>query len=188
MEGQENIENLVIGNMVARQVPHAVEVPGPGGIGKERKFTVTDSRKLDVTYVVNGEQTGDPLDRQLPAWYVPQGIDHLLPRLVAPWGRNTYLVAVYNPEKREIYQKYVDVEGLRNQSVQGQERLVMVVTTRMGMSGERTRHFIDPESFDWLGSVNEEDGLEIWPSDPDTLKQIWENPDLSAPDARQRDE
>jgi hypothetical protein len=186
VEGQEKAENLVIGNMLARQVPHSVPVPGPGGIGQQKGFTVVDSRKLDVTYVVDGTKTGDPLNRQLPAWYVPQAVDHLLPRLVAPWGRNTYLVAVYNPEKREIYQKYVDVEGLRNETVQGQSRLTMVVTTRLGLSGPRTRHFIDPETFQWIGSVNEEDGIELWPTDAETLKEIWKDVDLTVPDARQR--
>lgn len=186
VEGQEMAENLVIGNMLARQVPHSVPIPGPGGIGREKGFTVVDSRKLDVTYVVNAVQTGEPLNRQLPAWYLPQAIEHLLPRLVAPWGRNTYLVAVYNPEKREVYQKYVDVEGLRNEMVQGQERLVMVVTTRLGFSGPRTRHFVDPESFDWLGSVSEEDGLEIWPTNAQTINEIFKDANLTVPDVRQR--
>src|SRR5690606_1101748 len=97
------------------------------------------------------------------------------------------LVAVYNPEKREIYQQYVDVEGPLTQQVQGEQRVVMVVSTRMGLSGPPTRHFIDPNTYEWLGSVNEEDGLEIWPADAETLRQIWEDPDLSAPDARQRE-
>src|SRR5690606_18022778 len=117
-------ENLVVGTMRARQVPRSVTVPGPGGIGSERGFTVVDARRLEGTFVVNGVQTGAPLTRQLPAWYLPQAINHLLPRLVAPWGRNTYLVAVYNPEKREIYQQYVDVEGPLTQQVQGEQRVV----------------------------------------------------------------
>lgn len=180
-------ENLVVGTMRARQMPVKVEVPGPGGLGKESKFTITDSRRLDVTYVINGVQTNDPLSRQLPAWYVPQAVEHLLPRLVAPWGRNTYLVAIYNPAQREIYQQYIDVEGLRNEKVQDQTRLVMVVTTRIGLAGAKTRHFIDPDSFTWLGSISEEDGLEILPSDAATLRQIWEEPELEAPDARSRE-
>ena len=166
----------------------AVQAPRPGGLGVERGFTVTDQRRLEVTYVVNGVQTSDPLNRQLPAWYVPQAVEHLLPRLVAPWGRNTYLTAVYNPEKREVYQLYVDVEGLRNEKVQDQTRMVMVVSTRLGLSGARRRHYIDPDNFAWLGSISEEDGLEIWPSDAETLRQIWESPELTPPDARAREQ
>ena len=107
IEGKDNIENMVIARMRARQMPQGVAVPGPGGIGQEKKFIVVDSRTLDVTFVVNGVQTAAPLNRQLPAWYVPQAVEHLLPRLVAPWGRNHYMVAVYNPEKREVYQQVV---------------------------------------------------------------------------------
>jgi hypothetical protein len=187
IEQKPSAENLVVGLMRAKQMPRKIEMPGPGGLGRQSGFTVTDVRRLEVTYVMNGVQTNEPLNRQLPAWYIPQAAEHLLPRLVAPWGRNTYLVAVYNPEKREVYQKYVDVEGLRNERVQDEMRLVMVVTTRVGLSGPRTRNFVDPDTYRWLGSVSEEDGLEIWPSDAQTLRQIWENPQLTAPDARPRE-
>ncbi len=186
VDGEKSAEYLVIGRMRARQMPQAVVVPKAGGLGTEKGFTVSDSRKLDVTYVADGVQAGAPLNRQLPAWYIPQGVEHLLPRLVAPWGRNTYLVAVYNPEKREIYQQYVDVEGLRNETVRGQQRLVMLVTTRTGLSGSKTRHLIDPDTYRWLGSENPDEGLEIWPSDAATLQEIWGDPDLSVPDPRER--
>lgn len=183
-DGKLKGDNVVVGMMRGRRVPQRVRVPREGGLGTTELIDLVDARKLEVTTVVNGVQTDAPMVRQLPAWYIPAAVEHLLPRIAARWGKNTYLVAVYNPEKREIYQQYLDVEGLKNENIQGQTRLVIVVTTRLGLSGPRTRHFIDPEAYTWLGSVNEESKVELWPSDKETLIKIWENPELSPPDAR----
>ena len=186
VDGQRKADNLVVGTMRGRRVPQKVRIPRPGGLGFQDAMDLVDARKLDVTFVVNGQQA-EPLARQLPAWYLPAAVDHLLPRIVARWGEKTYLVAVYNPEKREVFQQYVDVGPLAQETVNGQRRTVRAVTTRMGLGGKPVRHFVDPETYAWLGSVDEGAGVSVWPTDRQTLQQIWSNPELTAPDARQGD-
>lgn len=166
----------MIGQMRSRTVPRQVQVPRPGGLGTETVMDIVEQRKLEVTYTLDGEVQGDPLVRQLPAWFVPQAADHLLPKLVAPWGEGEYMIAVYAPERREVMNKYLDVAPPRRMTTPGgEQRLVMLVTTRLGLAGAPTRHYVDAETYEWLGSVNEETDLQIWPSSREEIAQVWQD-------------
>ncbi|MEL7237567.1 MAG: hypothetical protein AAGK78_01800, partial [Planctomycetota bacterium] len=102
---------LVVGTMRSRQVP--VRRPNPNPLGMPRELIeILDDRKLEVTYSVDGAVRGEPENFALPAWYVPQAIDHLLPRLLAPWGEADYMVNVYDPAQRLTINQYVDVSGV----------------------------------------------------------------------------
>lgn len=171
-DGQISQEGFVAGSMTARRVPKKVRVPRATGVGADEVMEIVDERRLEVSVSV-GDEPPTSLVRELPAWYLQQAMAHLLPRLVAPWGRRTYLVAVYNPEQTEIWQQYVDVEGPRNETVFGEKQLVMIVTTRMGLSGDPTTHYISTDGYRWLGSMNEATGVEIRPVDEATLRSVW---------------
>lgn len=186
----------VIGQMRSRLVPKRYEIPSAIGLGTEVVFDMIEQRQLDVTYAVGmeGEDAdasdfdararlqlaGDPLVRQLPAWFVPQAVDHLLPRLVAPWGEKKYLIAVYAPDRREVWSKYIDVAPPRTVRLPGDrgERLVLIVTTRLGLNGDATRHFIDSQTYEWLGSVTDATATEVWPCDREEIEEVWRDTPL----------
>lgn len=165
----------VIGQMRTRTVPRQVQVPRPGGLGSQTMMDIVERRKLEVTYTLDGE-VQDTVVRQLPAWFVPQAADHLLPRLVAPWGEAQYMIAVYAPDRREVMNKYIDVAPPRQMTTPaGERRLVMLVTTRLGLAGAPTRHYVDAESYAWLGSVNDETGIRIWPGTREDIAEVWQD-------------
>ena len=185
VDGEHQGEGFVVGSMTARQVPRRVDVPSETGVVSQPLIDVVQERKLEVSFAVSGAPESQSLTRELPAWYVPQVLEHLLPRLVAPWGQKTYLVAVYDRERMEVWQVYVDVEGPREEVVDGEKRLVIVVSLRQGLSGSRTRHFIDPYEYNWLGSVNDATGVEVWPTDAQTINSLWKGADLSRPETQE---
>ena len=182
-DGKIEDSNVVVGTMTAKTVPKKVRVPRAGGVGFEDQIDLVDDRRLDVTYAGQAVDQSQTLTRQLPAWYLPQATEFLLPRLVAWYGPRKYLVAVYAPDRKEVWQQYVDVEGPRSETVNGERREVYIVTTRLGLSGSRTRHYVSPQTFQWLGSVAD-DGVENWPSDAATIRAKFPDARITAPDAR----
>lgn len=172
-DGEIEQEGFVVGSMTGRKVPKKVRVPRSTGAGFDEVMEIVDDRRLEVSVSVGDEPPEEPTVRELPAWYLQQAMTHLFPRLVAPWGQRTYLVAVYDPTRTEVWQQYVDVEGPRNETINGQKQLVMVVTTRMGLSGNPTTHYISTGEYRWLGSVNEATGVQIQPVDRQTIQKIW---------------
>lgn len=172
-DGQIDQEGFVAGAMTARKVPQKVRIPRATGVGFDEVMDIIDERRLEISFSVGDGAPAAPVVRELPAWYLQQAMVHLLPRLVAPWGRRTYLIAMYDPARTEVWQQYVDVEGPRNETVQGEKQLVMIVTTRMGLSGDPTKHYISTDGYKWLGSVNEATGVEIQPVDRETIRSVW---------------
>ena len=184
VDGKVEASNVVVGTMSARTVPKKTRVPRAGGIGFEDRIDLVDDRRLQVSFAGEAIDKSQTLERELPAWYVPQAIEQLLPRLAAWYGPNKYLVAVYAPDRKEVWQQYVDVEPINSVPVHGVRREAIVVATRLGLGGSVTRHYVEPQTFKWLGSVGD-DGVENWPSDVATIRSIWDDANLAAPDARQ---
>jgi hypothetical protein len=172
-DGQIEQEGFVAGAMTARRVPQKIRIPRATGVGFDEAVDIVDERRLEVSFSVGDEAPAPPLVRELPAWYLQQAMVHLLPRLVAPWGRRSYLIAMYDPAQTEVWQQYIDVEGPRTETVHGTKQLVMVVTTRMGLSGDPTTHYISTDGYRWLGSINEATGVEIQPVDQETIRGVW---------------
>ncbi|MEM1013127.1 MAG: hypothetical protein AAGI46_13015, partial [Planctomycetota bacterium] len=154
----------VIGQMRSRRVPVRGEPQSRGpGLGERQTFEIKDQRKLEVVFTVDGNILGDPLERDLPAFYVPAAVDHLLPRLVATWGRDGYMVASYVPERREVMSRYLDVQPPAEVSVPGGgRREAYIVSSRIGFTGEPTRHYVDAETFNWLGSITPSQGVQVF--------------------------
>jgi len=159
---------MVIGQMRARRVPVRGEPVSRGpGLGKEPTFDIVDRRRLEVTFTLDGEIVGDTLERDLPAFYIPQAVDHLLPRLVATWkpGPAGYMVATYVPGRREVYSRYLDVAPAAEVTLPaGGRGRAIIVTSRLGHAGEPTRHYVDANDFTYLGSVTPGEGLQVIPT------------------------
>ncbi len=174
---------VVIGQMRSRKVPVRDLTPRGPGLGSTPTFDLVEQAELEVTFTLDGHVVGDPLVRQVPVFYVPRAIDHLLPRLLATWGKpQGYMVAAYAPDRREIFSRYLDVgePEVVTLPAGGQGRAI-VVTSRMGYSGQPTRHFIDPKTFVWLGSSTPSTSTQIYPVTREALEQalvgtaIWDD-------------
>ena len=164
----------VVGQLRTRNVPRVVERPRPGGLGVERLMDVVRQRQLDVTFTLDGEVQGDPMRRQLPDFYVPQAAEHLLPRLLAQRGAGQYMIAVYAPDRREIMSKYIDVgERQRLDTPGGEAAFVVPVDVRIGLAGTATRHFVEDQTWRWLGSDNPATDTQVIPSTRDAIDAIW---------------
>ena len=178
---------IVVGQMRSRRVPRPVETEPVAGVQPEQLIEIDELRELNVTFTLDGAPRGKPLRRRLPPWYVPAAVDHLLPRLVAPFGEKTYMVAVYAPGRREVMNQYVDVSAPRRPTSQDRADLpelavrddgdasprVIVVTTRLGLNGPPTRHYVGADAHGWLGSVNEESGTRVIPATREEIEAIW---------------
>jgi hypothetical protein len=121
-----------------------------------------------------------PIDRELPPWYLPQAIGHLLPRLVPLNEPRTFLFGSFVREKQEVMSRYVDVERARNVVFDGKTILVVPIKDRIGMEGSPTYHYLTPAGT-YVGSENEEARIVILPADEATLRRLWPDADLRAP-------
>ena len=169
---------VVVGQMRERRVPRPVEVVTDAGLRTRQVIGVDTRRELTVTHTLDGAIRGEPLRRELPPWYLPGAVDHLLPRLLAPWGADSYLVAVYAPGRREVMNKYVDVAGPALVTPPGAAAgdlpvRAFTVTTRLGVGGDPTVHYVAAEGYRWLGSVDGAGGTSVIPSTRDEVDAIW---------------
>src|SRR5207249_905931 len=67
---------------------------------------------VDV-YTLNVQTVGQrasvpPLKQDLPPWYLPQAMSHLLPRLLPLRSPKTFMFAVYVADSRKVMHRYVD--------------------------------------------------------------------------------
>ena len=143
-------------------------------------------RQVDVD-VLNAEQFGknrssEPFEQQLPVFYIPQALAHLLPRLVPRHEPAKYMFATYVPDKREVMARYVDVGVEQEVTLGGRQVMAIPVGDRIGFEGSVTTHYVNAAG-EYLGSVNPDTKVEILPSDAATLEQIWKNVDLTRPGA-----
>jgi len=143
-------------------------------------------RRTEV-YKLNAEQFGkdkstEPFVQQLPVFYIPEALAHLLPRLVPRKGAEKYMFASYVADKRSVMARYVDV-GLEQEATLGGQRITAIpVRDRIGLEGSATTHYVSATG-QYLGSVNTDSKVEILPSDAATLEQIWKSVDLTRPGA-----
>jgi len=121
-----------------------------------------------------------PLTRELPPFYLPQAIGHLLPRLFPLREPKGYLFATYVGDRREVMLRYIDVKPEREATIDGKKVRAVPVEDRLGLEGSVTTHYMDPEG-EYLGSINEETKVSILPTDAATLQQLWKEADLTRP-------
>lgn len=168
----------------------------------DRDFKVGDERSGDAkqppvrreenyTLTVNysgraGGAAGIPIQRQLPPFYLPQAMGHLLPRLVPLNEPKTYMFASYIGDQRELMRRYVDVLPEREVTLAGRTFRAIPVSDRIGLEGAATFHYLS-KGGEYLGSENPTAKIVILPADAETLQRIWANKaNLTRPEAPRR--
>lgn len=123
---------------------------------------------------------------QLPPWYLPQAIVHLLPRML-PKEPKSYMFSTYVSERAELMTRYTEVEAPRQVSIAGTRTLAVVVKDRVGLEGVVTSYYVSPEG-KYLGNemTVEIDGkkslIQVVPSDKATLEKMWSDAHLTRPE------
>ena len=82
-----------------------------------------------------GKTTGKPVTWDLPQWYLPQAIKHLLPRMLPLDKPQTYMFVTYISESHQLMSRYVDVGEAREISFNGQKVRAVAVQDRVGLEG-----------------------------------------------------
>jgi hypothetical protein len=167
----------------SRQIGRVLDPTLRGGDAQDPRqppVRQTETYTLNARHITRSE-TAEPVNRDLPPFYVPQAFGHLLPRLVPLHESKTYLFASYSGEMREVMLRYVDVEREREVTLEGRRVRAVPIAERFGIDGSPTIHYISPEG-EFLGTVNEETGLTILPTDAQTLQGLWDDATLTRPD------
>jgi hypothetical protein len=165
-----------------RQTERALDRDLPlGEKGDERNPPVRqeDVYTLSVT-TASTKVSPEPVTQQLPPFYLPQALGHLLPRLLPLNDPKTYMFASYVSDGRAVMTRYVDVERERGVTLGGRKLSAIPVRDRIGLEGSVTTHWMSPEGT-YLGSTNDDTKMAILPSDEPTLRKIWVDAKLTAP-------
>src|SRR5205814_8550627 len=125
----------------------------------------------------NGER---PKTVQLPPFYLPQAMGHLLPRILPRWDPKSYLFANYVPDLAEVAYRFVDVGPEQEVTLDGQKLHAISIKDRIGLEGSITTHYISPEG-KYLGSTNVDSDITILPTDRATLEKVWKDAVLDRP-------
>ncbi|MFT3785311.1 MAG: hypothetical protein QM770_03985 [Tepidisphaeraceae bacterium] len=147
---------------------------------KSGKFaSIKDDYKLQV-WTLSRKVALPPLSRDLPPFYLPQALQHLLPRLLPVGEPRTYLFALYVGSERNLMMEYVDVLPAQQVDLNGKSVLAVRIRTRLGLEGPATTHFVSVDG-QWLGTSDERLKTTTLPADEATLQKIWKNANLTRP-------
>ncbi|HMB95079.1 MAG TPA: hypothetical protein VKK61_03490 [Tepidisphaeraceae bacterium] len=149
------------------------------GIGAQRNVSVGEEYRLEVTKLARNVSS-QPAARDLPPFYLPQAINHLLPRVVPLREPKTYLFATWVSEAGQLMYRYIDVGEEQEVALGGKRVHAVPVKDRVGLEGAVTTHYISIDG-SYLGSVNEDSKIEILPTDAVTLGKLWQNVNLTRP-------
>ena len=146
---------------------------------------VREGRTLSVEQI-SSFQNLDPINRDLPPWYLPQAVSHLLPRIVSLKEPKTYMFAVYVSESREVMERYVDVGRPEDFVLNGQRIHAIPFRDRLGMEGSLTTHYVSATPdvqgrYTYMGSENKDTGISVVATDGPTLQKIWSDANLTRP-------
>jgi hypothetical protein len=124
--------------------------------------------------------TTEEVERDLPAFYQPQALAHLAPRLL-PLGRpRTYMMAQWVPAQQEVMARYLEVTPRRDVELAGRTVEAVTVKDRLGLDGIATEHYFDPAG-NYLGSRTPEARLEVTPITEEELAELWVGENIGAP-------
>jgi hypothetical protein len=145
----------------------------------DRIIDSRDEYKLQV-WTLSSKQADAPLQRELPPFYLPQTLGHLMPRLLPLTESQTYLFASYVSAERSVMLRYVDVLSARTVTIEDNTVLAVPVQERLGYEGDITTHYLTPEG-QWIGSVNERNKVVTVPATQEQLQKIWKDANLTRP-------
>ena len=131
-----------------------------------------------ATDVAGKSQT---ITRQLPRWYLPQALGHMLPRLLPLHEAKTYMFATYVSSEKEVLTRYVSVEPPQAVVLGGQSVRAVPIRDRITLEGTPTIHYFSPEG-QYLGSVTDATQTTLLASDESELKNIWKTDRLITAD------
>ena len=141
--------------------------------------TSRDLYTLDVT-IESKEAATPAVKKQLPPYYLPQAIGHVLPRLVPTNVPETFLAATYISDSKQVMLQYIDVRKLEPVTIAGRTFQAIPVVLRLGLEGAATTHYLSPRG-EWLGSRQELSDIVMVPVTSEQLLTIWKDADLSRP-------
>jgi hypothetical protein len=148
--------------------------------GQNPPVQIVDVFVLNVQKVAKRTNAA-PLKQDLPPWYLPQAMSHLLPRLLPIRSPKSFMFAVYVSDAGKVMHRYVEIGGEQPVELDGKQVLAIPISDRITLEGSKTIHYMSPEG-KYLGSVNKESKITILPTDASTLQKIWQNKaDLSRP-------
>lgn len=153
----------------------------------EQKNGVQPFREVDrYTLTVRSEgrsAVADPIEKQLPPYYLPQALGELLPRIVPLDNPTGYLFAGYSSDTRQLMMRYLDVKPEDSVKIDGQSVRAVAVVDKFGITGSPTTHYLTRRG-QYLGSVNIDSKVEMLPSDKETLEGIWKSLDFKGPEKK----
>ncbi len=146
---------------------------------------VRQGRTLEVQQISNAINAA-PISRDLSPWFLPQGIGHLLPRIISPKEPKTYMFAIFVSEAREVMERYIDVGRPDDFMLNGQRIHAIPIMDRIGLEGSVTTHYVSatPDAdgrYTSLGSENKTTHITTLATDAPTLQKIWSDVNLSRP-------
>lgn len=121
-----------------------------------------------------------PLNQEVPPFYLPAAVNHLLPRLFDVRERKQYAFASFVSERREVVMRYIDVGPPQEVDLDGMVYKVVPITDRIGFDGPPTTHYLSADPGPdghrkYLGSENKQTQTLIIASDLHTIEKIWVN-------------
>lgn len=152
---------------------------GEGDDEKQPPVRQTERYMLNVRYFTRSG-SAEPVKRDLPPYYLPQALGHLLPRLVPVNENKSYLFASYITDSRELMHRYVDVGKEMEVTLAGKKVWAIPVSDRVGVEGSVTTHYMTSAG-QYLGSVNKDSKIAVLPTDKETLLKLWQDADLTRP-------
>ena len=136
-----------------------------------------------------GDRVAQPLEKKLPEYYLPQAIQHLLPRLLPLDKPDGYMFLSFVSENHQFMARYADVGEVQDVELGGQKYRAVPVTVRVGLDGAPTKYYVSPEG-KYIGSESSFDVqghksvISVVPTDEGTLQKLWKNAKLSKPEQR----
>lgn len=146
-------------------------------------FHEVDKYKLTAR-IENRNVMGEPIEKDLPPFYISQAIAVLLPHIVPLNNPTGYLFATYSADSREVMLRYLDVKPETDVKLNGKLLRAVPVVDKIGLQGEPTTHYMSAAGA-YLGSVNESTKFEIEPADHDTILAAFKDANLTQPGAVQ---
>ncbi len=144
-------------------------------------FRIVDKYKLLVR-TESRNAVAQPLQRELPPFYLPQALGAMLPRLLPITEPSGYLFASYASDSRQVMMRYVDVAPEAPVTIGGKSARAIAVSERLGAEGPPTIHYTTVKG-EYLGTQSPEQKLEILPTHRDELLKLWKDANLSQPEA-----
>jgi hypothetical protein len=142
-------------------------------------FREVEKYKL-VVRTESRNAVAQPLQRELPPFYLPQALGTMLPRLVPLGSPTGYLFASYASDSRQVMLRYIDVGVETTATLDGKKVRAIPVTERLGAEGPPTTHYLTSTG-QYLGTLSPEQKLEITPVKREDLLKIWQDAVLTKP-------